>query len=89
MNSRVRVFDMAKDKSEADAYKFLMKRGLSRDRANYVTSLVRMRSELEGLMKITRDEVIKDCIMGMCEIIGDEVADVYELQRAEEGTIKK
>ena len=80
---RKRFSPVAKTKNvdETDAWKFLMKRGLSRDRANYVQLLIRFRQEAALLRKGVRDKHVSDCLDGMCEIIGDEVSEIYEMQQ--------
>lgn len=62
------------------AAKFLLKRGLTRDRANYVSLLIRFRQEASMLVKYTKDADILDQLDGMVEIIGCDIEDVYEAQ---------
>ena len=72
-----------------DAAKFLVKRGLTRDRANYVTTLIKFRSEMSHLLRYSRDKDVIEALDGMCEIIGCEVEDMYEAQAGADSCKKK
>lgn len=63
-----------------EASSFLVKRGLTRDRANYVSMLVKFRAEAAHLRKYTKDADILEMLDGICEIIGCDVEDVYAAQ---------
>lgn len=85
----MRSRDMKKDEDPAEAEtreaaaKFLMKRGLNRDKALYVTSLVRMAAELKSLRRLVKDEYVKNGITDMLRDLGDEVEGMYEVQEYE------
>lgn len=81
MSRRFAPMAKSRNSDETDAWKFLMKRGLSRDRANYVQLLIRFRQEAAFLRATVKDKHVSDCLDGMCEIIGDEVAEIYEMQQ--------
>ena len=82
----VRVYDMAKgSRTIQEAGKFLMKRGLSRDKANYVELLVRWRQDMQAMVRVAKDEDVLSGLDGMIEILGDEIMTMYDLQQERDG----
>lgn len=64
---------------------FLAKRGLPRDKANYVTALIRMRVEVRHLMRTARDQDVVAELLCLDEFIEDSVSTMYEAQKQKEG----
>lgn len=77
--------DMSKKMASLEeAQKFLMQRGLTRDRANYVSLVIEYRQAMVALKRLTKDQHVRDCIDGMIEITGCEVSEIYEMQQADD-----
>jgi len=58
----------------ADDFK---KRGLTRDRANYVISVVRMRQELRHLLETAKDPIVVQELLCLDEFFNDTVTFMY------------
>lgn len=59
---------------------FLLRRGLRRDKANYVTSIVRIRQELTHLRKLIGDPDVLEEIIVLTEFMEDSVHYMYQLE---------
>lgn len=59
---------------------FLLKRGLRRDKANYVTSIIKIRQELAMLKKMVGDPDVLEEIIVLTEFIEDSVQYMYMLE---------
>ncbi len=64
---------------------FLRRRGLSRDRANYVAMLLRHKRDLDVLRSMTMDHETVDMMTMMLGFISDEIGYVYHVNEAMKG----
>lgn len=78
-----RSIDLTKGGPQGSA--FLMKRGLKRDRANYVTSLIRFKAELDQLQRMTSDGDVKEEIRTMSGFVTETVELMYTLESMDTG----
>ncbi len=61
--------------------KFLLKRGLKRDKANYVIALIKFREALKHLIGSVNDKDVKECISSMAGNVSEEIEYMYELEK--------
>ena len=61
---------------------FLKSRGLKRDKANYVTSLIKMRAELGLLLRLNRDPTVEAEINALLEFIEDSIGFMYDVEES-------
>lgn len=58
---------------------FLKKKGLPRDQANYVTTMIRMKADLHALMKLTSDPCVLEELDTMIGVMQETVEWIYAL----------
>ena len=75
---RKRVIDMTGND-------FLRKRGLRRDQANYVTTLIRARADMMAIRKMTMDPDVLNEIDAMSGMIQDSLEWIYALEEERGG----
>lgn len=75
---RKRVIDMTGND-------FLRKRGLRRDQANYVTTLIRARADMMAIRKMTMDPDVINEIDELSEMIQDSIEWIYALEEERGG----
>lgn len=61
---------------------FLKKRGLPRDKANYVMSVIRMRAEVRHLMETAKDKDVVQELLCLDGFFEDSVSTMYEIESA-------
>lgn len=64
---------------------FLKKRGLSRDKANYVMAVIRMRHEVRHLMETAHDPDVVQELLCLDAFFDDSIGTMYEIERDEKG----
>lgn len=78
-------FNTLKRHYQSSGGEFLMKRGLPRDKASYVTLLVRFRHDLQALARLASDTEVVDAIKVVDGCIAEEVKYVYDVVEAKNG----
>lgn len=76
--TRKRTIDLTKK----DGVDFLSKKGLTRDKAMYVTMLIEMRGRLMDLRRLVRDVVVLDDIDGTLFEITETIDYIYGMNDA-------
>ena len=61
---------------------FLLRKGMRRDKADYVAAVVRIKADLQHLLKGVSDASVMDEIEVLCEFIEDSVHLMHEMARA-------
>ena len=76
----VKVFDM----TTGDEAQFLIKKGLSRDRANLVSVLIKLLGDLKSLRRITHDSDVSLQITELMSFIQEEIQMCYTVQQVDD-----
>jgi hypothetical protein len=70
------------DLNKKDGVDFLAKRGLTRDKAMYVTMMIEVRGRLMDMKKLVRDIVVLDDIDGTIFEIGETIDYIYAMNES-------
>lgn len=60
---------------------FLRKKGLRRDQANYVSTMIKYRADLLALLRITNEQDIRDEIETMVGMVEESIGWIYGLDQ--------
>ncbi len=66
---------------------FLAKRGLPRDKANYVTAIIRMRAVIRGLMETTYDPDVVEDLLLLDTMFDDSIREMYQRAAQDGGAV--
>lgn len=80
-----RSLDLTRNRGEGEkrGLSFLMRRGLKRDRANYVSCLIRYKAELDQLLRMTTDATVKEELRTMGGFVTETIELMYTLESME------